>query len=221
VCVALEAESSEAGTDLSAALAKLAAESLAAGENELGLVERGAVLLAIVPAAREVDAQNARTAAGLLPKTAAKRAPHLTISGGIAAPETLLDVERGARHAEAALAIARRLYGSGRVMAYEELGAYPLLYGGASAEQLRAFAREVLAPLRSYDDKHQTELERTLRSYFETGQNVKTTAEDLHVHRHTVFYRLRQISDISGRSLTSPHDQITLRLALAVDALER
>ena len=48
---------------------------------------------------------------------------------------------------------------------------------------------------------------------------MKTTASVLNVHRHTVFYRLRQISEISGRSLESAHDQLTLRLAIAIDAL--
>ena len=51
------------------------------------------------------------------------------------------------------------------------------------------------------------------------GQNVTTAAERLSVHRHTVFYRLRQIGEICGRSLESPHDQLTLRLAVAIDVL--
>jgi PucR family transcriptional regulator, purine catabolism regulatory protein len=111
------------------------------------------------------------------------------------------------------------VYGSGHVAAYEDLGAYPLLYHGGSASDLQALAHTVLAPLRDYDEKHQTELERTLALYFSTGQNVKTTAGELNVHRHTVFYRLRQISEISGRTLENPHDQLTLRLAIAIDAL--
>ena len=90
---------------------------------------------------------------------------------------------------------------------------------GADVERLRAFAVLTLAPLRAYDEKHQTELERTLKLYFKVGQNVKTAAEQLNVHRHTVFYRLRQIAEITGRSLESPHDQLTLRLAVAIDEL--
>ncbi len=77
----------------------------------------------------------------------------------------------------------------------------------------------MLAPLRAYDAKHQTELERTLKLYFDVGQNVKTASERLNVHRHTVFYRLRQIADISSRSLDSAGDQLTFRLAIAVDEL--
>jgi purine catabolism regulator len=154
-----------------------------------------------------------------LPKTAAKRKAHLHVTGGVFPPVAPLEAGRGLAGAEAALTIARRIYGSGRVAAYDDLGAYPLLHGGADAAQLRQFAKIVLAPLRAYDEKHQTELERTLGLYFSSGQNVKTTAAELNVHRHTVFYRLRQIGEIAGRSLESPHDQLTLRLAIAIDAL--
>ncbi len=173
----------------------------------------------MVPAPREVDAENAKTAALLLPKSAAKRKPHLHLVGGVFAPVPPLETGRGVDGAQAALTIARRIYGSGRVAAYDELGAYTLLLRGATVAQFQALSASVLAPLRAYDEKHQTELERTLRLYFSTGQNVKTTASELSVHRHTVFYRLRQIGEISSRSLESAHDQLTLRLAIAIDAL--
>jgi purine catabolism regulator len=105
-------------------------------------------------------------------------------------------------------------------MPYDDLGVYPLLLrGGATSAELKAFSDRILAPLRAYDEKHQTELIRTLRLYFEVGQNVKTAAAELSVHRHTVFYRLRQIAEISNNDLDSAHDQLTLRTAMAIDAL--
>ncbi len=221
VCVALEAE---AGVDEDhapalAELRALAADTFRSSEADVGIIERGVTLIVLMPAAREVDAENAKTAATLLPKSAAKRKPGLRIAGGVSAGVGALDAQRGVLAAQAALTIARRIYGIGRVASYDELGAYPLLYRGASAEHLAQLAQVVLAPLRVYDEKHQTELERTLALYFSTGQNVKTTASELNVHRHTVFYRLRQITEICGRSLESPHDQLTLRLAIAIDAL--
>jgi purine catabolism regulator len=221
VCVALEAEaaSDEEPAPAMAELRALAAQTFRSANGEVGIIERGATLAVIVPCAREVDAEKATTAAFLLPKSAAKRKPGLHITGGVSAGVAPLDTQRGITHAEAALAIARRIYGTGRVVAYDDLGAYPLLYSGASVEQLQRFSANVLAPLHAYDEKHQTELARTLALYFSTGQNVKTTAAELIVHRHTVFYRLRQINEISGRSLESAHDQLTLRLAIAIDAL--
>lgn len=219
VVIALEAESADGPVGDLAELRALATAALRGADGETGIVERGTTLFLFVPAARSVDASNAATAATLLPKTAARRAPHLRISGGVgnAAPPGALHA--AARAAEAALSIARRVYGPGRVGVYDELGAYRLIYEGASVEGLRAFASHVLAPLRNYDEKHQTELERTLRLYFKAGQNVKTAAAELNVHRHTVFYRLRQIGEICARSLDTPHDQLTLRLAVAIDEL--
>ncbi len=212
IAIALEAD------DLTA-LRSLATPTIAAAGGDVGIVARGAALLFLAPAARTLDASNAKTAASLLPKSAARRKPPLRISGGAGTVEPPLAIRRSVECAEAALAIGRRIHGAGHVAIYEELGAYRLLYEGADVERLRVFASETLAPLRGYDEKHQTELERTLKLYFQAGQNVKTAAAELNVHRHTVFYRLRQIGEISARSFDSPHDQLTLRLAVAIDEL--
>lgn len=222
VAIALESEpSGDAGDAAPASLRALAADLFRSGDADVGLAERGITLFVFVPAARAVDASNAKTAATLLPKSLARRKPPLRVSGGVGGVEPLANLQAGAAAAEAALAIGRRVYGAGTVAAFEDLGAYALLYRGADVERLRAFSAETLAPLRAYDEKHQTELERTLKLYFQVGQNVKTAAEQLHVHRHTVFYRLRQIAEIASRSLDSPHDQLTLRLAIATDELHQ
>lgn len=221
LAVALESEATDetrGPADLGE-LRALAGETFRAGGAEIGFLDRGSVLFIFVPAAREVDASNARTAASLLPRGVARRKTNVRISGGVGTVETLLALHVSAANAQAALAIGRRIYGAGHVSAYDELGAYPMLYEGADVERLRAFASHTLAPLRLYDERHQTELERTLKLYFRVGQNVKTAAAALHVHRHTVFYRLRQIGEICARALESSHDQLTLRLAVAIDEL--
>lgn len=202
-----------------AELRPLVGDAFRSSEGDVGLMERGATLVAFVPAARAVDASNAKTAASLLPKSIARRKPQLRVCGGVGTVESPIALERSVRAAEAALAIGRRIYGAGRVFAYDDLGAFRLLYEGADVERLRGFARDVLAPLRAYDEQHQTDLERTLKLYFKVGQNVKTAASELNVHRHTVFYRLRQIGEICARSLDTPQDQLTLRMAVAIDEL--
>jgi hypothetical protein len=221
LAVALEVESADparADADFGEVRA-LVTDAFRSTEADCGLVERGVTLLLFAPAGRAVDASNVKTAANLLPKSLARRKPNFRIAGGVGTVETSAAIDASLAAAEAALAIGRRIFGSGRVTIYDELGAYRLLYEGAGVDRLRSFASEALAPLRSYDEKHQTELERTLKLYFKTGQNVKTAAAELNVHRHTVFYRLRQIGEITSRTLDSPHDQLTLRLAVAIDEL--
>ncbi len=217
--VVLECDATGALPAVMTELRALAVDVFHPVDAELGFLEREQSLFVFVPAARAVDATNAKTAAGLLPRTAARRKSELRICGGVGTVEPATALARSGATAAAALTIGRRLFGSPHVAAYEDLGAYALLYEGAGSQRLRAFAAEVLAPLRSYDEKHQTELERTLKLYFNAGQNVKTASLALNVHRHTVFYRLRQIAEITSRTLESPHDQLTLRMAIAIDEL--
>jgi purine catabolism regulator len=220
VVITLEAAAADGGAaEATDALRKLAGAAFHASETEVGVVARNGRLVVIVPARREVDAENTQTAATLLPKTALRAKNAVRFCGGVSPAAAAADVPRAFGEAETALEIARRVFGDGRVAAYRDLGIYPLLFEGAGVEALRTFAREALAPLREYDEKHQSELERTLRIYFSAGQNVKTASATLNVHRHTVFYRLRQISEITGRSFDDAHDQLTLRLAIAIDAL--
>ena len=216
VAVALDFED----TDLAAVRGGVL-DALRGGEGDAGVLERNGALIVFVPASREVDASNTRAAAGLLQRNLQKTHDGIRITGGVGTRAPAPDLHRTLAEAETALAITRRLYGPGRVGTYDDLGAYPLLLAGGDAAAMRDFARRILAPLRAYDDKHQTELERTLRLYFSVGENVKTAAAELNVHRHTVFYRLRQIGEICGCKLDDPHDQLTLRMAIGIDAVTR
>lgn len=223
VAVAVEAE----GLDEASAatkngeLRRICLETLrSGGSGEIVVLERGGGFVLLCPAPLEVDAANVRTAAGFIGKAAVKAQFGAKIVGGVGRATDAIAAARTVEEAREAMFISRRIFGGSRVLAYEDLGVYPLLLrGGTSAEEWREFGARILAPLRAYDEKHQTELIRTLRLYFGVGQNVKTAAAELSVHRHTVFYRLRQIGEISGNDLDSPHDQLTLRAAMAIDAL--
>jgi sugar diacid utilization regulator len=222
VAVAIEAEGLDETTAANKLvdLRRIALETLRTGNGEVVVLERGGGFVFLCPAPLEIDAQNVRTAATLIPRAAAKAHFGARVVGGVGRPADAIAAHRTVDEARESIFVTRRLFDDSRVMPYDELGVYPLLLrGGTSADELRAFAKRVLAPLRAYDDKHQTELIRTLRLYFSVGQNVKTAAAELSVHRHTVFYRLRQISEITGCDLDSAHDQLTLRTAMAIDAL--
>jgi len=221
LAVAIEAEGLEESTATAKTgdLRRIALETIRAN-GEIVVLERGGGFVFLCPAQLEVDAANLRTAAMLVPRAATKAQFGAKVVGGVGRVADAIDAARTLEEARSAMFIARRIFGGSRVMPYDDLGIYPLLVrGNATSEELRAFSDRVLAPLRAYDEKHQTELIRTLRLYFEVGQNVKTAAAELSVHRHTVFYRLRQIAEISRFNLDSPHDQLTLRTAIAIDAL--
>jgi hypothetical protein len=204
-----------------AEIRRVCLDTLGTRTGEVVVVERGGGFFFLVPAPLEVDAANARTAATLIPRGVQRAGLEVKIVGGVGRHAEMIHVAQSVDEAREAMIIARRMFGGGRVMPYDDLGVYPLLHRtGATREDWRTFATRVLDPLRAYDEKHQTELVRTLKLFFDVGQNIKEAAARLNVHRHTVFYRLRQIGDIGRLDLDSPHDQLTVRAALAVDALD-
>lgn len=221
VAVALELEISDEahGALEHGELRRISSEAFRGTEGDVAILESGGSLTFLIPTPREVDVANIRTAASLLPHAVAKKIPGARIAGGVGERASLLSTGSSVRQATNAMIIGRRMFGTGRVAVYDDLGIYPLLFEGGGTSEWQAFAGRTLAPLRAYDEKHQTELERTLALYFSLGENVKTAAAELNVHRHTVFYRLRQIAEICGCKLENPHDQLTLRLAIAIDAL--
>jgi sugar diacid utilization regulator len=204
-----------------AEIRRVCLDTLGTRTGDVVVVERGGGFFFLVPAPLEVDAANARTAATLIPRGVQRAGLDVRIVGGVGRHAEMLHVAQSVDEAREAMIIARRMFGGGRVMPYDDLGVYPLLHRtGATREDWRIFATRVLDPLRAYDEKHQTELVRTLKLFFDVGQNIKEAAALLNVHRHTVFYRLRQIGEIGRLDLDSPHDQLTVRAALAVDALD-
>ena len=222
VAVAVEGEGLDesVAAQKNAELRRVCLDVLGTRSGEVVVIERGGGFFFLVPAPLEIDASNARTAATLIPRGITRAGIDVHVVGGIGRHAEMLHVARSVDEAREATTIARRMFGGGKVMPYEDLGIYPLLHrGGAQREEWKAFAERVLEPLRAYDEKHQTELVRTLRLFFDVGQNIKVAAAQLNVHRHTVFYRLRQIGEIGRLDLDSPHDQLTLRAAIAIDAL--
>jgi PucR family transcriptional regulator, purine catabolism regulatory protein len=69
-----------------------------------------------------------------------------------------------------------------------------------------------------YDSEHGTQLLETLSSYMEHNGNISEVAALLHIHKHTVRYRLRRVTELTGLDVTKFED--AARLYLAVKASE-
>ncbi|WP_214370175.1 helix-turn-helix domain-containing protein [Pseudonocardia sp. H11422] len=64
------------------------------------------------------------------------------------------------------------------------------------------------------------ELLRTLAAYLEGGCALESCARVLFVHPNTVRYRLRRVSELTGRAPTDPRDALVLRTALVAGRLQ-
>ncbi len=72
-----------------------------------------------------------------------------------------------------------------------------LLRGREELESLRA---STISTVEVYDREHGTELLATLQSFLAHHGSTTETAEAMHLHRHTVGYRLSRVQEVSGLS---------------------
>ncbi|MCF7549969.1 MULTISPECIES: CdaR family transcriptional regulator [Pseudonocardia] len=80
---------------------------------------------------------------------------------------------------------------------------------------VRGLVESVVAPVEAAGG----ELLRTLAAYLEGGGSLEGCARALFVHPNTVRYRLRRVSELTGRSATDPRDAHVLRTALLAGRL--
>jgi len=125
------------------------------------------------------------------------------------------------RWAGQALTLARRGLvrtdaGAGVIWCEDHLPTLVLLADAALAATL---SREALAPLRSLPAGPADRLAGTLLAWLESANDANVAARRLHVHPQTIRYRLRQVSELFGDTLTDPDARFRLLLALRAQSL--
>ena len=101
-------------------------------------------------------------------------------------------------------------------LAFDETGAYRLLLPAMSEnpQELQRFYAETVEPLAAYDEQYETDLLLTLETFLDADGNVAGTAQRLFTHRHTVYYRLERIRELSGLDVASSDGREKLSLGL-------
>jgi sugar diacid utilization regulator len=104
----------------------------------------------------------------------------------------------------------------GEPLAFEETGAYRLLLSTMSENpgELRRFYAETVEPLVAYDEQYETDLLQTLETFLELDGNVARTAQRLFTHRHTIYYRLERVRELTRLDVSSTDGREKLSLGL-------
>jgi DNA-binding PucR family transcriptional regulator len=75
-------------------------------------------------------------------------------------------------------------------------------------------ARGKVAALMALDRDQGTAYIETLRAYLDTLGDVVAAAKHVHVHRNTLRYRLRRLSELVGLDLDDPTERLVAELHL-------
>ncbi|HEX4189287.1 MAG TPA: helix-turn-helix domain-containing protein [Solirubrobacteraceae bacterium] len=173
----------------------------------------GAEVLVLVPGGEEATA--ARAADGILREMEAGLAGYTFALGRSRIAADPAELPRAAGEALLAANVAEGA-GDGVALAFEQTGAYRLLLSTMSENpaELQRFYAETVEPLVAYDEQYETELVRTLETFLEADGNVAGTAQRLFTHRHTIYYRLERVRELSGLDVSSSDGREKLSLGL-------
>jgi hypothetical protein len=182
----------------------------------LGGGAAGAEVLLLVPGGEEAVA--ARAAESVLRELQAGLPGCTFAVGRSRIAEDPSDLPRAASEALLAANVAE---GGGfdpahPALAFEQTGAYRLLLSTMSdnPRELQRFYAETVEPLVAYDEQYETELVRTLETFLDADGNVAGTAQRLFTHRHTIYYRLERVRELSGLDVGSSDGREKLSLGL-------
>ncbi|MBM0257101.1 CdaR family transcriptional regulator [Micromonospora sp. 4G55] len=121
------------------------------------------------------------------------------------------------REARIALGIRNRL-GMDQVCGFQDLRVFATLVELAESPQGRAFARDMLAPLRG-SRAGGSDLEQAVMAYVASGGNLNAAARQLHVHRNTMLYKLDRASRLLQLDLREAEHQFAVWLAYKLHLL--
>jgi sugar diacid utilization regulator len=126
------------------------------------------------------------------------------------------ELSRAAGEALLAANVAEGSSPEGALLAFEQTGAYRLLLSAMSEnpDELQRFYSETVEPLVAYDEQYETELLQTLETFLEADGNVAGTAQRLFTHRHTIYYRLERVRELTGLDVSSSDGREKLSLGL-------
>jgi sugar diacid utilization regulator len=185
--------------------------SIAALSEREGAI--GAEVLLLIPGGE--DAIAARAAEAILSEMEAGLAGFTFALGRSRVAEEPADLPRAASEALLAANVAQGS-ADGAALAFEQTGAYRLLLSAMSENpsELQRFYAETVEPLVAYDEQYETDLLRTLETFLEADGNVAGTAQRLFTHRHTIYYRLERVRELSGLDVSSSDGREKLSLGL-------
>ena len=84
----------------------------------------------------------------------------------------------------------------------------------ARSGEAPAFVAGVIGPVLEYDRRRQGSLIESLEQYLLADSVLESAARALHVHPHTLRYRLDKVTQLTGRSTSDPEAKLELLLAL-------
>ncbi|OCT12346.1 hypothetical protein A8709_31450 [Paenibacillus pectinilyticus] len=101
-----------------------------------------------------------------------------------------------------------------KVMFYDELGVFELLFHISDKKILQSFIRTYLGPIIDHDESKGSELLRTLKVFLDHDGSKQMAAGQLFIVRQSLYYRLDKIEELLGADYMQPEKRLALQVGI-------
>ncbi|SDO11361.1 purine catabolism regulatory protein [Paenibacillus sp. yr247] len=102
----------------------------------------------------------------------------------------------------------------GKVLFFDELGVFQLLFHIADKQILHSFVRTYLGPIIDHDQMKGSELLRTLKVYLDSDGSKQIAAQQLFIVRQSLYYRLEKMEELLGADYMLPEKRLALQVGI-------
>ncbi len=128
----------------------------------------------------------------------------------------LWDARFAYEQARAAVRLSSNRDAAGTIVRYDEVAAAHLMECAVKAVDARVFAHPALDALAAADARDGGDRMGDLDAYLKAQRSATGAANMLHVHKNTMYYRLRRVEEAAGIDLSDETTCFALELALAL-----
>ena len=183
-------------------------------EDILVLPQAGSILV-LIPVAQLDDEQIQDILGRIIERVQREQGIRLCVGVGNSA-EYLDEVKRSRNEASAAIRAASAVNTQERIFFYKDQGIYTLISHVDDTRVLDEYVEVQLGKLLRYDEMNAGSLCETLENYLANNCNAKKTAEAMFVHRNTLNYRLKKISELLNCDFEDMDKCLELKLAFLI-----
>ena len=188
--------------------------SLYIKEDLLILPQTGSILV-LIPMMLLKDEQIREIVTGIINRAQTEYGTILNVGIGNSA-DYLEDVRKSRNEAAAAIKAASVMEMDSNLIFFSDLGIYTILSHVDDERVLDTYVEDNLGNLLQADSIGNSNLCETLENYLNHGCNAKKTAEFMFIHRNTLNYRLKKISEILNYDFDNLDNCLRLKLSFII-----
>lgn len=125
---------------------------------------------------------------------------------------------RQSRIAMKFMKIAKKVTGDKNksIVHYSKMGIFQSLIAVDNYQELAKYIPSTIIKIHNYDEKHHTEMLKTLQCYIKNNFSLNKTADELSLQYRSVSYRIKRIKEISGIDFDNGFEILSVRNGLVM-----